>query len=263
MDAYRGTVVHCLRPQRMEVLPDTVVGVQDGQIKFVEPGHRLEELRKQYNLTVHTLSSSQFLMPGFVDAHNHAPQYSYGGAGYDLSLQDRLVKLKIPTEAKFADVEMARNTYPRAVRRCLQHGTTTASYLATVHLESTMELCRVIEEAGQRVHVGKVNMDHEQTTVTTQHSVEETRRFIKSVREMKNPLIEPVVAPRFAASSSLPLLRALGDLAREMAVPVHSHICQQREEVTTVLQHNPQCRDSASLFDTAGMLNPRVRPVLV
>ena len=31
---------------------------------------------------------------------------------------------------------------------------------------------------GQRVHVGKVNMDHEQTAITTHHSVEETRKSV-------------------------------------------------------------------------------------
>lgn len=61
--------------------------------------------------------SSQFLMPGLVDAHNHAPQYRYTGTGYDMSIQERLRTYKIPTEARFADVEMARKTYPYAVVR--------------------------------------------------------------------------------------------------------------------------------------------------
>lgn len=61
--------------------------------------------------------SSQFLMPGLVDAHNHAPQYRYTGTGYDMSIQERLRTYKIPTEAKFGDVEMARKTYPYAVVR--------------------------------------------------------------------------------------------------------------------------------------------------
>ena len=76
---------------------------------------------------------------------------------------------------------------------------------------------------------------------------------------MQNPLLEPVVAPRFAPSCSQPLLRALGALAREMEVPVHSHLGQQREEVTRLIQENPSCRDPTSVFDTAGMLNSRVR----
>ena len=54
-------------------------------------------------------------MPGFVDAHNHASQYSYTGVGYDMGIDDRLQEYKIPTEAKFADVEVAKKTYPCAV----------------------------------------------------------------------------------------------------------------------------------------------------
>jgi guanine deaminase len=196
-------------------------------------------------------------MPGLVDAHNHPSQYSYTGTGYDLSIQQRLEMFKIPTEDKFADIETARTIYPKAVRRSLLNGTTTASYLATVHLDSTMELCRICADAGQRVHVGKVNMDREQTKNSTQHSVEETRKFIKSVREMKNPLMEPAVAPRFTSTCSQPLLRALGELASELAVPVHSHLGQQREEVTRLLQDNPSSRNPAHLFEMAGMLNSR------
>ena len=59
--------------------------------------------------------NSQFLMPGLVDAHNHPSQYSYTGTGYDLSIQQRLEMFKIPTEAKFADIETARTIYQKAV----------------------------------------------------------------------------------------------------------------------------------------------------
>lgn len=75
----------------------------------------------------------------------------------------------------------------------------------------------------------------------------------------QNHLIEPVVVPRFASTCSQPLLNALGDLASEMDVPVHSHICQQKEEVTKILFNNPSQRDTASIFDAAGMLNSKVR----
>lgn len=53
-------------------------------------------------------------------------------------------------------------------------------------------------------------------------------------------------------------MTTLGDLASEMEVPVHSHICQQKEEVTNILYNYPQHRDCASIFDAAGMLNSRV-----
>lgn len=74
----------------------------------------------------------------------------------------------------------------------------------------------------------------------------------------QNQLIEPVVAPRFAFTCSEPLLKTLGDLASEMQVPIHSHICQQKEEVTKILSNYPQHRECASIFNAAGMLNSRV-----
>ena len=58
-------------------------------------------------------------MPGFVDAHNHASQYSYTGKGYDMNIHERREHYKIPTEAKFADVEAAKNIYPKAVVHCM------------------------------------------------------------------------------------------------------------------------------------------------
>ena len=55
-------------------------------------------------------------MPGMVDTHIHAPQYSYTGTGYDQpSVYEWLEKYTYPTEAKFKDLEHARNVYRKAV----------------------------------------------------------------------------------------------------------------------------------------------------
>ena len=34
MDVYRGTAVHCVNPKKMEVLPDHLIGVENGQVKW-------------------------------------------------------------------------------------------------------------------------------------------------------------------------------------------------------------------------------------
>ena len=58
---------------------------------------------------------SQFLMPGLVDTHIHAPQYVNSGTGYDHMLLDWLKKYTYPTEAKFKDVQFAKQVYTKAV----------------------------------------------------------------------------------------------------------------------------------------------------
>ena len=71
-------------------------------------------LLARVNVTVVNLCS-QFLIPGFVDTHTHAPQYSFTGTGYDLPLLQWLQKYTFPVESRFRDTEFARQHYPLAV----------------------------------------------------------------------------------------------------------------------------------------------------
>ena len=57
----------------------------------------------------------QFLMPGFVDTHIHAPQYVFTGTGYDLPLLQWLEKYTFPSESRFRKVEFAQVAYRKVV----------------------------------------------------------------------------------------------------------------------------------------------------
>jgi guanine deaminase len=58
---------------------------------------------------------SQFLVPGLVDTHIHAPQYVNSGVGYDRQLLDWLDTYTFPTEASFSDIQVAKDVYPKVV----------------------------------------------------------------------------------------------------------------------------------------------------
>ena len=58
---------------------------------------------------------SQFLLPGLVDTHIHAPQYVNSGVGYDKMLMDWLDAYTFPAEAKFQKIEVAKDVYPKVV----------------------------------------------------------------------------------------------------------------------------------------------------
>ena len=61
------------------------------------------------------LSESQFIMPGFVDTHTHAPQFVFTGTGYDERLLEWLQKYTFPVESRFANLDFARFNYERTV----------------------------------------------------------------------------------------------------------------------------------------------------
>lgn len=58
---------------------------------------------------------SQFLIPGFVDTHIHAPQYVFTGTGYDVPLLQWLEKYTFPVESKFKCTKYAEHAYKKVV----------------------------------------------------------------------------------------------------------------------------------------------------
>lgn len=59
--------------------------------------------------------SREFLMPGLIDTHIHAPQYPNAGLGLDLPLLEWLDKYTFPMESRFEDVSFARTCYKKVV----------------------------------------------------------------------------------------------------------------------------------------------------
>eukprot|EP00731_Ephydatia_muelleri_P017080 Em0010g178a len=262
MRVVRGRLIHSTRPEKVDILHDHLIGFDEdnGKILFVEAFQDLPRQAEKHGFdpsNVEQLTHDQFLIPGFVDTHIHAPQYFFTGTGYDLPLLQWLQKYTFPIESRFRDAEFARQHYPLAVKRSLRHGTTTACYFATIHLESCKELCKIIANIGQRALVGKVNMDQESPdhyVEDTQQSIDDTRSFVDFVKKMENSLVKPIITPRFAPTCSEKLLCELGKIAREENLHIQSHICEQKAEVKYTLDLFPSYHDCASIFSSSNLL---------
>lgn len=221
----------------MEIMQDKLVGVStSGKILFIaNGGSNQDHLGFQYGFTsedIILLTPRQFIMPGLIDTHIHAPQYAFTGTGYDGSVVEWLMKYTFPIEAKFKDINLARNVYRKVVRRLLKNGTTTASYFSTNHYDATLALCDIIVELGQRGYVGMPDIDSSTHDYhkSTECCGEETERFIKHVIDMNNPLLTPVVTPRGIARCSKSLLTIHGELAKKYIVPVQGHLREIEDE---------------------------------
>lgn len=62
-----------------------------------------------------TLSPTQFIMPGFIDCHTHAPQMPNIGLGLDMPLMQWLDTYTFPLEAEYKDPEFAKHVYKKVV----------------------------------------------------------------------------------------------------------------------------------------------------
>ncbi|KAI8851854.1 hypothetical protein BC829DRAFT_424950 [Chytridium lagenaria] len=270
-NVFVGAIIHSLVRTAVDIIPLGVLGVDsEGKIAFVEKvdeKSRLEEvlenLSAQYSFQIDSvikLSPSQFLIPGLIDTHIHAPQYVFTGTGTDLPLLEWLQKYTFPRESAFQDVQYARGAYARAVSRSARCGTTTACYYGTLHLEASKILVDVVHAIGQRAFVGKVNMDRnspEYYTETTQSSMKDTEQFVDYVASVQSSKITPVLTPRFVPSCTPELMAYLGDLALERNLPIQSHLSENRNEIKWVSELHPDITTYTGVYKQYGLLNNR------
>ncbi|NWW15956.1 GUAD deaminase, partial [Falcunculus frontatus] len=263
---FKGTFVHSSASAPMEILHGHLLGVDDnGTIVFVEQADQLEELAKTWGFKtsdIRQLSKHEFFMPGLVDTHIHAPQYSFTGTRVDLPLLQWLTSYTFPTEAKYQDSGFAEEVYTRVVRRTLKNGTTTACYFATIHTDSSLLLAEIADKFGQRAFVGKVCMDMNESMPQyreiTADSVQETERIQNlSLYYFQYPRVQPIITPRFGPSCTEDLLNALGDLAETHDLHVQSHISENEEEVKLVENMFPAYQNYTELYDKNKLLTSK------
>lgn len=96
------------------------------------------------------LQAGQFLVPGFIDLHVHAMQYTYTGTGTDLPLMQWLQQYAFPREAAYnlQDRCRAESELAAVLSRLLSYGTTTALYFASLDLEPSCMLASLASTAG-------------------------------------------------------------------------------------------------------------------
>ncbi|XP_053403346.1 guanine deaminase-like [Mercenaria mercenaria] len=259
-----GSFIHSTDQAAVETLKNKCLGVKHGKIVFLDDTELVQDRLSEFGIpeeNVLKLKEKQFVIPGFIDTHIHAPQYPNAGKGLDMGLLEWLEKYTFPTEMKFKDLKYASSTYRRVVSRVLKNGTTTACYFATIDTDATLLLCGIINDLGQRALVGKVNMNQNSPEYYMEHSVEEsileTRRYIETINKRDYKYITAVVTPRFAISCCEELMKRLGQLAAEFNIPVQTHICESRAEVEFVSSLYPDCTSYADVYDKAGLLTDK------
>jgi len=273
MQVFVGTLATASDASALTVRENMVLGVLGGKIEFLEACEELEQLRLEYGFgagCVTRLGAGQFLLPGLVDTHTHAPQFPNNGLAMDTPLLEWLQAYTFPVEAGLSDVSRAMALYPLVVRRLLRCGTTTASYYATIHLPATKLLVDAVVKLGQRALVGKVNMltncpDYYREA-GLQESLQETEDLIGYIRALPPhpsapaaapaapPLVQPIITPRFAPTCPEEQMTALAELARKHSCHIQTHLSETRPEIAWVGELFPWAKSYTHVYDAMGLL---------
>ncbi len=209
--------------------------------------------------------SGMLVLPGMVDLHIHAPQFTFRGIGMNLELLDWLKTYTFPEEIKYKDPDYARVAYRDFVKKMKKSATTRAVVFSTIHRQSTEMLMEMLEESGLITYVGKVNMDREAPKALKENdaetSLEETVAWLSDISG-KFPHTKPIITPRFLISCTDELLEGLGKVAREYDLPVQSHLSENPEEVKLVHELFPTASCYGDGYDMYGLFGKDVKTVM-
>ncbi|ODN02669.1 Guanine deaminase [Orchesella cincta] len=264
IQVFIGPYIHSLSwTEPLVVQPNGVIGVKDGKIVIVDTAENLDTLKASHSFgdsDIIKLQEGEFLMPGLIDTHIHAPQYPNVGIGLDLPLLEWLDKYTFPLEAKYKDPKFAELVYRKVVEKTINNGTTTASYFTTIHTSSSEVMADMVEAYGQRALVGKVCMDcysPDYYVETTEESLSGTTEFVKKILDRKNPLVLPTITPRFALTCSEDLLKGLGAIAKEHDVHIQTHLDESIPEIERAMELFPQYKNYADIYGGTGLLSSK------
>ena len=201
--------------------------------------------------------TGKLIIPGMTDLHVHASQHRYRASDMDLELLQWLDNYAFPEEARFKDVEYAKENYSNFKEDILHSTTTRACIFATVHKDATIALMDIMEQSGLVTYVGKLNMDRNcpdyLSEGTAENSLSQTEAWLQQVQgKYKNTM--PMLTPRFIPSCTDETLRGLGELRKKYGVAVQSHLSENLSEIEWVKELCPYADFYGDAYDKNGLL---------
>ena len=220
-----------------------VVTIADGVITSIEPGERSGR-------------TPRVLLPGFVDAHTHLPQFD--AVGHEgMTLLDWLADVIFPAEAKWSLPGYAAQSSSRAIQRMLSCGTTGFAAYATSDAAATRAAIDRARAAGVRAWSGLVRMDRNGPGELLRDPVKQIEQAAElCALAPAGSRVAHAVSPRFAISCGADLLAAAGKLAQETSSLVQTHLSEMQDEcrlTEELFDGTPY----AEVYDRAGLLHSR------
>lgn len=171
----------------------------------------------------------------------------------------------LPLESSLKDLSKARRVYSRCIRRTLSHGTTTATYFATIDVAATNLLADLCLSMGQRAFVGRVCMDDLELNpdyyrdASAAEALKATQQTIDHVRGIDPgfDIVSPILTPRFAPSCTREAMAGLAQIHRETGLPIQTHISENLGEIQLVKRMFPEADSYTDVYDKYGILTPK------
>jgi 5-methylthioadenosine/S-adenosylhomocysteine deaminase len=240
-----GTVVTMAGPN----IERGSVAIRDGEIVAVGTS---SDIDRQYTAKTVIKAGGHAVLPGFVNAHTHAPMTLFRGIADDRELMDWLTNFIFPAEAKNVDRDFVKWGMRLAAAEMIRSGTTT--FCDMYYFES--DIAREAKAAGLRGVLGQTLIDFPAPDNKTWEAMIQYMRDY--AREWKGDrLITPAFAPHAPFTVSTEHLKQIRALATELGIPILIHVSETKDELRQVAEKQNGMTPGAYL-DSIGFLGDDV-----
>ena len=259
MKLIKGSFIYSIDKDNIEIKENQYLLIRDGKSEefYKEIPSRLKNIQiEDYG--------DNIIIPGLIDLHIHAPQYAFRGMGMDMQLLDWLNTYAFKEEGKYRDLEYAKKQYSKFVSDVKNSATTRLSIFATLHKDATIMLMDMLEEAGIKAYVGKVNMDRnspEFLKEDTLKSKEDTIEWLEDTKDRyKN--IKPILTPRFIPSCTDNLMEEIKQINNIYNIPVQSHLSENKSEIEWVAELHPDTKNYAEEYNKYNLFGKNNKTIM-
>jgi guanine deaminase len=228
---------------------------EDGAIDWVGEADSIPEEFASWPRSDH---GDALILPGFIDAHLHYPQYRMIAA-YGKDLLDWLERYTFIEEQRYADRAVSVPAASAFLDELLRNGVTSCLAFSTIHPQALDALFEEALARNMAVISGKTMMDcnaPKGLTDTARTGYEQSRELIEKWHGKGR--LQYAITPRFAVTSSEPQLEATGALKREFpGLVFQTHLSENHAEIAAVAAAFPWARDYTDVYDRYGLLSER------
>ncbi len=198
------------------------------------------------------------ILPGFVDAHIHFPQYRMLAAPAK-DLLEWLNRFTFPEEARYSDKVHADAAAQLFLARLFANGTTSALAFCSVHKQCVDSLFAAAENCNMALVTGKTMMDRN-AIPAVQDTPEQAARDSSTLYKTWHGKgrLRYAVSPRFAVTSTEAQLAVSGELLNSMpGALLQTHLSESAGEIALVKQLFPNAKDYTDVYEQYGLLSEK------
>ena len=246
MRLLKGNFIYSIDKNDIEIKENQYLLVKDGKVEGFY--NEVPSIAKDVKVEDY---KDNIIIPGLSDLHVHAPQYAFRGMGMDMQLLDWLNTYAFKEEGKYKNLEYAKKQYSKFVDDVKNSATTRLSIFATLHKDATIMLMDLLEDAGVKAYVGKVNMDRNSPEFLSEDTIESKEDTIEWLEQIKDRYknIKPILTPRFVPSCTDKLMDEIQNINKKYKLPIQSHLSENTSEIDWVADLHPDTNNYAEAYD--------------